>query len=78
VNDWSNEETDNPLLADDHNYYKVEKWTKDTKIERMLYAGNDLEQQWPPTTERERKIDVQAKELAPRYAPWGIVSTEGD
>jgi hypothetical protein len=53
VNDWSNEETDNPLLADDHNYYKVEKWTKDTKIERMLYAGNDLEQQWPPTTERE-------------------------
>jgi hypothetical protein len=44
VNDWSNEETDNPLLADDRNYYKVEKWTKDTKIKRMLYAGNDLEQ----------------------------------
>ena len=37
------EETDNPLLADDRSYYKVEKWTKDgTKVERMLYAGNSL------------------------------------
>jgi hypothetical protein len=26
---WSDDETDNPLLADEHNYYKVEKWTKD-------------------------------------------------
>jgi hypothetical protein len=31
----SGEETDNPLLADDRNYYKVEKWTKDgTKVDR--------------------------------------------
>jgi hypothetical protein len=31
------------LLADDRNYYKVEKWTKDCeKIDRMLYAGNNL------------------------------------
>jgi hypothetical protein len=38
------EETDNPLLADDRNYYKVEKWTKDgTKIDRMLFAGSNLE-----------------------------------
>jgi hypothetical protein len=36
--------TDNPLLADDRNYYKVEKWTKDgAKVDRMLYAGNNLE-----------------------------------
>jgi hypothetical protein len=41
---WSDEETDNPLRADDRNFYKVEKWTKDgTKIERLLYAGNNLE-----------------------------------
>jgi hypothetical protein len=26
-NKWPVEETDNPLLADDHNFYKVEKWT---------------------------------------------------
>jgi hypothetical protein len=38
------EETDNPLRADDRNFYKVEKWTKDgTKIEHLLYAGNNLE-----------------------------------
>jgi len=43
-NNWPDEETDNPLLADDRNYYKVEKWTKDgTKVDRMLYAGNSLE-----------------------------------
>jgi hypothetical protein len=43
---WSEppEETNNPLLADERNYYKVEKWTKDgTKIERLLYAGNILD-----------------------------------
>ena len=43
-NDWSDEETDNPLRADDRNFYKVEKWSKDgTKIDRMRYAGNNLE-----------------------------------
>jgi hypothetical protein len=43
VNDWSEQETDNPLLADERNYYKVEKWTRDgVKIERLLYAGNHL------------------------------------
>jgi hypothetical protein len=37
------EETDEPLLADHRNYYKVEKWTKDgARVERMLYAGNGL------------------------------------
>jgi hypothetical protein len=31
------EETDDPLIANDRNYYKVEKWTKDgTKVDRML------------------------------------------
>ena len=42
--DWSEEETDNPAYADDRNFYKVEKWTKDgTKVDRLLYAGNNLE-----------------------------------
>jgi hypothetical protein len=42
--DWPDEETDNPLRADDRNFYKVEKWTKDgMKIDRMLYAGNNLD-----------------------------------
>jgi hypothetical protein len=34
------EETDEPLLADHRNYYKVEKWTKDGS---MLYAGSSLD-----------------------------------
>jgi hypothetical protein len=43
-NNWPDEETDNPLLADDRNYYKVEKWTKvGTKVDRMLYAGSNLD-----------------------------------
>jgi hypothetical protein len=44
MSNWSDEETDEPLLADHRNYYKVEKWTKDdTKVERMLYAGSNLD-----------------------------------
>ena len=41
---WSDEETNEPLLADHQNFYKVEKWIKDgTKIERMLFAGSNLD-----------------------------------
>jgi hypothetical protein len=43
ADDWSDEETDNPLYADDRNFYKVEKWTRDgTKVDSVLYAGNNL------------------------------------
>jgi hypothetical protein len=43
-NDWSNEQTDNALYADDRNFYKVEKWTKDgLHVTDLLYAGNNLE-----------------------------------
>jgi hypothetical protein len=43
MNDRSDEETDEPRLADDRNYYKVEKWTKHGRVERMLYAGSSLD-----------------------------------
>jgi hypothetical protein len=44
VNDWSAEETADPLNADDRNFYKVERWTRDgSKVDRLLYAGNNLE-----------------------------------
>ena len=37
------EETDSPTYADDRNFYKVEKWTRDgTKVDGLLYAGNSL------------------------------------
>jgi hypothetical protein len=38
------EETDEPLVEDHRNYYKVEKWTKDgVRVERMDYAGSNLD-----------------------------------
>ena len=37
------EETDSPTYADDRDFYKVEKWTRDwTKVDSLLYAGNSL------------------------------------
>jgi hypothetical protein len=42
-NDSSEEETEDPLLADERNFYKVEKWATDgTKVDQLLYAGNNL------------------------------------
>jgi hypothetical protein len=41
---WAEEETDNPVYADDRNFFKVEHWTDDDlHVERMLYAGNRLD-----------------------------------
>jgi hypothetical protein len=42
MSNQSDEETGEPLIADDRNYYKVEKWTKAGRVERMLYAGSNL------------------------------------
>ena len=38
------EETDDPLVADQRNFFKVELWTKDSQhVERLLFAGNSLD-----------------------------------
>ena len=59
INDWSDEETANLLLADDRNFYKVEKWTKDgAKIDRLLYVSNNLE--------RARDVFANAIKHSPR------------
>ncbi len=59
THDRSDEETDNPVLADEYNFYKVEKWTHDgAKAGRLLYAGNDLE--------RARRIFTNAVRFRPR------------
>jgi hypothetical protein len=43
VSDWSDEETRDPLYADDRMFYKVEQWSRDgMHVERLLYAGNNL------------------------------------
>jgi hypothetical protein len=37
------EETDSPIYADDRNFYKVEKCTRDgMKVDSLLYAGDNL------------------------------------
>ena len=39
----SSGEIDSATYADDRNFYKVEKWTRDgTKVDHLLYAGNSL------------------------------------
>lgn len=38
------ETTDDPVAADIRNFYKVELWTQDDCIERMLFAGTSLDQ----------------------------------
>ena len=44
MSDWSDEETNDPLVADVNNFYKVEKWMRDgTKVDSLLYAGNNLD-----------------------------------
>src|SRR5262249_21221376 len=39
MNNWSNEETNDPLVGDAPNFYKVEKWTRDgMKIDSLMPA----------------------------------------
>ena len=53
-NVWSDEKTDNSLRADDRNFYKVEKWTKDgLKVDR-----ND-----DPTARQARELFADAIKL---------------
>jgi hypothetical protein len=37
------ETTADPAIADIRNFYKVELWTRDDRIERMLFAGTSLD-----------------------------------
>lgn len=37
------EETDDPVYADQRNFYKVEQWDEREHIEAMLFAGTSLD-----------------------------------
>jgi hypothetical protein len=42
--DLFREETDDPLVADRRNFFKIELWTRNgLHIERLLFAGNSLD-----------------------------------
>jgi hypothetical protein len=44
VNDWSDEETDEPLIADHRNFYKVEKWSRyGQRVVELAFAGTSLD-----------------------------------
>jgi hypothetical protein len=44
MSDWSDEKTDDPLVADARNFYKVEKWTRDgMRVVDLLYAGSSVD-----------------------------------
>ena len=43
ANDLFQEETDDPLVADRRNFFKVELWTRNGLVERLLFAGNSLD-----------------------------------
>jgi hypothetical protein len=39
--DWSDEETNDPLVADVRSFYKVERWTQDgSKVDSLLMPAN--------------------------------------
>jgi hypothetical protein len=41
---WSDEETDEPLIADHRNFYKVEKWSRGgERVTELLFAGSSLD-----------------------------------
>jgi hypothetical protein len=44
ISNWSDEETEEPLIADHRNFYKVEKWSKDgQRVIEMVFAGSSLD-----------------------------------
>jgi hypothetical protein len=86
MNDWSDEETDNPHYADRRNFYKVEKWSRDwLRVELMLYAGSNVDKarsifqrmvkQRPrirlTIRQRTRVIDEWPQHRPPRSTPPG-------
>jgi hypothetical protein len=56
MNDWSDEETDDPHYADRRNFYKVEKWSRDglrVELCSMLATGSTrrgVSSRAPPST----------------------------
>ena len=44
MTNWSDEETDEPLIADHRNFYKVKKWSRDgQRVVELLFAGSSLD-----------------------------------
>ena len=75
----SDEETNDPLIADHRNFYKVEKWTKDgTKVDHLLYAGSSLDKRARSSPRQRIRLTVrqrtQVLEQWPAPAPLAATS----
>ena len=68
------EETNDPLIADQRNFYKVEKCTKDgAKVDHMLYASSNLDKAREVFTEAIRhrpRIRLTIRQRSQVFEQW--------
>jgi hypothetical protein len=73
MSDCSDEETDDPVYADGRNFYKVEKWSKDSQgIAELVFAGNSLDKArriFDRMTTRRPRIRQRTRVLQQRPPP---------
>ena len=68
---WSDEETDEPLIADHRDFYKVRNEPKDgSKIERMLYAGSNLDKAREAAIKRRPRIRLTVRQRTHVLEQW--------
>ena len=79
MSDWSDEETNDPLVADVRNFYKVEKWMRDgTKVDSLLYGGNNLDKARENLRQRHQAPAAHPADDPPAHAGFGRVASAQD
>jgi hypothetical protein len=64
MTNWSDEETDDPLIADHRNFCKVEKWSRDGKrVTELLFAGSSLDKAKRVFCPRGHKVGAAASNV---------------
>lgn len=73
---WSEEQTDDPHYADQRNFYKVERWSRDgMHIEEMLYAGSSLNRAqviFASTVKRRPRIRLTIRQRTRVLQEWPV------
>jgi hypothetical protein len=72
----SDEETADPLYADERNFYKIEKWTREgSRVDQMLYAGNNLDKAraiFAATIKHRPRVQLTIRQRRRRPLHWAI------
>jgi hypothetical protein len=80
INDWSDEETDDPTHADRRNFYKVKKWSKDgMRVVDLLFAGSSLDKAkriFERTTKHRPRIRVTIRQRTRVLEQWPKAAPE--